>query len=189
MTIMFALAVAALASFFVWRFLNGDGAVPGAGSGGAPKMKPGAKYYEWERKGVPLRMEIGPRDVQKNSVFCAVRTGGKKFGLELADGFVDEVRARLDGIQQGLYDAALARREENTHEVDSYDAMKEQMAKSPGFFLVPWKDDVDNEAAIKADCKATIRCYPLGEQDGAEGRACFYSGEPATHMAIFARAY
>ncbi|MEC7947979.1 MAG: proline--tRNA ligase [Myxococcota bacterium] len=153
------------------------------------KMKPGAKYYEWERKGVPLRMEIGPRDVAKTSVFCAVRTGGKKFGLEVGGGFVEAVRAKLDEIQKGLFDAALARRERNTHRVESYDAMKAQLAEAPGFFLVPWKDDPDAEAAIKADCKATIRCYPGDMQGEAAGRRCFYSGAPATHMAIFARAY
>ncbi len=154
------------------------------------KLKPGAKYFEWERKGVPLRLEIGPRDVQKNSVFCALRTGGKKFGLPVDDGLPDAVGKLLDDIQAGLLAAALAHRQANTHRLESYDQLKELLAGGGGgFALVPWCDDADNEAAIKEDCKASIRCYPLEGQEEAAGRVCFYSGKPATHMALFARAY
>jgi len=153
------------------------------------KMKPGAKYFEWERKGVPLRFEIGPRDVEGNSVFCAKRTGGKKFGIPLDDGFVDRVLTELTSIQDGLFEAAKDRQAANTHRVESYEAMKEQMAANPGFFLVPWHDDAVTEREIKDDCKASIRCYPLDAQDEVDGKVCFYTGRPATHMAIFARAY
>jgi len=153
------------------------------------KMKPGAKYFEWERKGVPLRFEVGPRDVDNNSVFCAKRTGGKKFGIEVNDEFLERVHAELAAIQDGLLSAALERREANTHRVDSYDDMKNKMNEAPGFFLVPWHDDAVTEREIKDDCKATIRCFPLDEQTDIEGKNCFYSGRPATHMAIFARAY
>ncbi len=153
------------------------------------KMKPGAKYFEWERKGVPLRFEIGPRDVDNNSVFCAKRTGGKKFPIPFEDGFLDRVLGELEEIQQGLLQAALDRRAANTHKVQAYDEMKTLLDESPGFFLVPWHDDAVTEREIKDDCKATIRCFPLDEQSDVEGKTCFYSGRPATHMAIFARAY
>jgi len=153
------------------------------------KMKPGAKYFEWERKGVPLRFEIGPRDVDGNSVFCAKRTGDKKFGIPLDDGFLDRVLSELTSIQDGLLQAAKDRQAANTHRVDSYAAMKEHMAANPGFFLVPWHDDAVTEREIKDDCKASIRCYPMDSQDDVDGKICFYSGRPATHMAIFARAY
>jgi prolyl-tRNA synthetase len=153
------------------------------------KMKPGAKYFEWERKGVPLRFEIGPRDVDGNSVFCAKRTGGKKFGIPLDDGFLDRVLSELTSIQDGLLQAAKDRQTTNTHRVDSYAAMKEHMAANPGFFLVPWHDDAVTEREIKDDCKASIRCYPMDSQGEVDGKTCFYSGRPATHMAIFARAY
>ena len=153
------------------------------------KMKPGAKYFEWERKGVPLRFEIGPRDVDNNSVFCAKRTGDKKFGIPLDDHFEAEVDTLLAGIQQQLLDQALERRTANTHRVDSYDEMKEKLGEQAGFYLVPWHDDAEKEREIKDDCKATIRCFPLDAQDEIEGKTCFYSGRPATHMAIFARAY
>ena len=156
-----------------------------------PNLKPGAKYFEWERKGVPLRMEVGPRDVAKGSVFCAKRTGGKKFGMEVGDdasAFLAATVEVLDGIQAELLERATALRTERTFRVERYDDLKAALPGG-GFFLVPWADNADNEAAIKADCKATIRCYPLEGQEEAAGKACFYSGEPATHMAIFARAY
>jgi prolyl-tRNA synthetase len=151
-------------------------------------MKPGAKYYEWERKGVPLRMEVGPRDVKQGQAFCKKRTGGAKFGIAL-DGAGASVREVLDGIQAELLQAALTFREENTHEVSDYPTFRQQFEEQGGWYLVPWCDNADNEAAIKEETKATIRCFPLDAQDGIEGRTCFYSGEPATHMAIFAKAY
>jgi prolyl-tRNA synthetase len=151
-------------------------------------IKPGSKYYEWERKGVPLRMEIGPRDMENQSVFCAKRSGGKKFGIPVDSAFVQNVRDTLDGIQQELLERALAYRAERTHEIQSYEELKSRLGEG-GFFVVPWKDDPVNEDAIKADCKATIRCYPIEGQDKAVGQKCFYSGEDATHMAVFARAY
>ncbi len=151
-------------------------------------VKPGAKYFEWERKGVPLRMEIGPRDVESGAIMCKTRLGGDKFKLAVGGDLADEVGGILDRMQQELLDRALALREDNTVRVDSYAEMKDKVADG-GWFLVPWKDDADNEAAIKADCKATIRCYPLDGQDEAQGKTCFYSGQPATHMAVFARAY
>ena len=152
-------------------------------------MKPGAKYFEWERKGVPLRFEIGPRDVDNNSVFCAKRTGEKKFGIEVVQDFAQVVHDELESIQKHLLETALARRVANTHEIDAYETMKEMLDHQPGFFLVPWHDDADAERRIKEDCKATIRCFPLDAQSDVVGRTCFYSGRPATHMAIFARAY
>jgi prolyl-tRNA synthetase len=98
------------------------------------------------------------------------------------------VTGLLEGIQQELYDRALQDRERRTRSVDSYEALKAALPDG-GFFLVPWADDADNEAAIKADCRATIRCYPIEGQEAAAGATCFYSGRPATHMALFARAY
>ncbi len=153
-------------------------------------LKPGAKYFEWERKGVPLRMEIGPRDVEGGAVMCRTRLGGDKFKLAVGGDLADEVGEVLDGLQRRLLDRAIALRDDNIVEVDSYDAMKARLEEQGGgWFLVPWRDYAEAEAAIKADCKATIRCYPLDGQDAAKGRTCFYSGAPATHMAIFARAY
>jgi prolyl-tRNA synthetase len=133
-------------------------------------------------------MEVGPRDVQKQSVFCKRRTGGDKFGLPL-EGLADATRKILDEIQSQMLQQATDFRDSRTSRVETYEQMKSLLSEKPGFFLVPWKDDPANEAAIKDDCKATIRCYPMEGQLEAHGRSCFYSGEPATHMALFARAY
>ncbi|HMV69975.1 MAG TPA: proline--tRNA ligase [Myxococcota bacterium] len=150
-------------------------------------LKPGAKYYEWERKGVPLRMELGPRDLDKGQAFCARRIGGPKFALPL-DGAGAAATAALDAIQAELLERATAARDANTHRVDSYEAFKERI-EGGGFFLVPWCADGANEDRIKDETRATIRCYPLDRQAEAAGQVCFFSGRPATHMAIFARAY
>jgi len=152
-------------------------------------MKPGAKYYEWERKGVPLRLEVGPRDVAKRAVFCARRVGGPKFGLPVDEGFADAIGAQLDTIQGELLARATALREGRTRRVDSYKELLSSVESDPAFYLVPWHDDATAEAAIKEECRATLRCYPLDIQGEAAGKTCFYSGRPATHMAIFARAY
>ena len=151
------------------------------------KMKPGAKYYEWERKGACLRMEIGPRDVAKGAAFCKKRTGGDKFNIE-REGCVAAVTEVLDGIQAELLAKATELRESNTHTADSYEDFKTQFAAKGGWYVVPWHADNANEDAIKAETKATIRCFPRGQQD-IEGKTCFYSGKPATHIAVFARAY
>jgi prolyl-tRNA synthetase len=150
-------------------------------------IKPGAKYYEWERKGVPLRLEIGARDVENNSVFSARRTGGKKSGITVDSDFVGSVHAALDSIQQELLDNAIKMRDERTYTIESYQELLDGIGNG-GFFLAPWMDSRENEAKIKDDCKATIRCYPT-EQGSLEGKVCFFSGEPATHWALFARAY
>ncbi|MCK6507406.1 proline--tRNA ligase [Myxococcota bacterium] len=152
-------------------------------------MKPGAKYFEWERKGVPLRIEVGPRDVDNHAVFCKLRTEPGKFSLPADEGLADAIGAVLDKMQAAMLDKALATRKARTHRVDSYEELKARLESDSGWFLVPWTDDAENEAAIKAETKATIRCYPLEGQEEAQGRTCFYSGRRATHMAIFSRAY
>jgi prolyl-tRNA synthetase len=101
---------------------------------------------------------------------------------------VDTVTNTLDGIQEELLQTALQLRENKTHTISSYQEMKAMIAEG-GFFLAPWKDSIENEAAIKQDCKATIRCFPMDNQDEANGKKCFYSGNKADKMALFARAY
>lgn len=182
-------------------------------------MRPGAKYYEWERKGVPLRLEIGPKDAAKQAVFAARRTHPapatekkQKVSIPVDDNFEEAVLTLLDDIQTDMYDTACMRLERGTRRVESYEVMRDALARNgeqpgivvpdisaqdhdqqeeqqAGFFLVPWKCDADNERTIREETKATLRCYPLDGQEEAQGKTCFYSGEPATHMAIFARAY
>jgi prolyl-tRNA synthetase len=152
------------------------------------------QFYEWERKGVPLRMEVGPRDAAARKVVVARRTGGDKFDLPLDGALGGAVVAELDAMQAALLAAAEARLEEGTLTVASYAEMATALESSDGnsaagMFLVPWRDDAVAEEEIKKQTKATIRCYPLDRQHLAEGKDCFYSGEPATHMALFSRAF
>ena len=154
-----------------------------------PNMRPGAKFFEWERKGVPLRVEVGPRDAAEGVVVVASRLGGEKRSVAAADAAAD-LAASLEDIQAQLFAAAAARLDGGTVDVGSYDELKAKIdADDLGFFRVYWAADDANEKAIKEDCSATIRCYPLDAQRDLAGKACFYSGKPATHVALFARAF
>lgn len=122
--------------------------------------------------------------------------GGPKETLPAGNNFGHVVRNELDALQEELMKRATERVAGHTYRVDTYAEMKQRLAEGDrndiGFFLAPWKDDAKNEAAIKEDCRATIRCYPLDLNANPEAvatRKCFYSGEPATHIALFARAF
>ena len=115
-------------------------------------LKPGAKFFEWEKRGVPLRIECGPRDVESGALLCARRTpvGGDKFTLKLDDGFAAAVQAELDTMQAALLDAAKERMRVHTLEPASYAEMSKMLEDSdgssaPGFFLVPWTNDKETE--------------------------------------------
>ena len=108
------------------------------------------------------------------------------------------LRCELDQIQDEMLERARARLNARTEWVSDYSEMNALLVKgskdgsskdTPSFFLAPWHADDDNEASVKSDCKATIRCYPEEHQHQAEGKACFRSGRPATHIALFARAF
>ena len=176
-------------------------------------LRPGAKYFEWERKGVPLRLDVGPRDIAANTASMTTRHSSVKRSISISND--DEVciliKEALAQMQTDLLDAARARLVARTFRVHSYAEMEsiviaaadagttgegeraggESEGQELGFFLVPWKCDADNEMAIKDRCKATVRCYPFEHNitPPEKGMKCFYSGEQATHMAIFARAY
>jgi len=152
-------------------------------------MRPGAKYFEWERKGAPLRLEVGPRDAASNVMVVASRLGGEKQTVDVAE-VPSHLKQRLDEMQAKLFADASQRLSDRTIDVATYEDMKTRIANEDlGFFRVYWKADDANEKAIKEDCAATIRCYPLDSQNDLEGKTCFYSGEPATHVALFARAF
>lgn len=163
------------------------------------EVRPGAKYFEWERKGLPVRIDIGARDLDKNTAVLALRHSGQKVNADIAsDGaFAAAMKTTLDTMHDELLAAARDRLSARTFRVESYEAMKALISESEedknkaGFYLVPWRCDAANEAAIKEDCKATIRCYPFAENQvpPAEGVKCFYSQHQATHMALFARAF
>jgi len=147
----------------------------------------GSKRYEWERKGVPIRMELGPRDLESGQFFSARRTGGDKFGVPF-DGVVEAVQSELAGIQAALFEAALKMQQEHTYKVESRAEFAEKIESQPGFYLIPWGGDDADEVAVKDETRATIRCFPI-EQDSVEGLICPLTGKPAVEWAIFARAY
>ena len=150
-------------------------------------LSPGFKFNDWELRGVPTRIEIGPRDLEKNSAALARRDipgrEGKRFVPQ--EGLSQTVADLLEEIQQNLLEKATKFRDENTHDVDNYEDFKE--AIKTGFARVWWAGDNDDEIRVKEETKATMRCIPF-DQPGGSG-TCFFSGKPATQIAIFGRAY
>jgi len=150
-------------------------------------LTPGYKFNDWELRGVPSRIEIGPRDVEKHSVALARRDvpgrDGKQFVSQ--DGLAPTVAALLADIQQSLLDRATQFRDANTHDVSNYDDFKE--AIQTGFARAWWAGSPQDEQRVKEETKATIRCFPLDQPDGRG--TCFYTGQPADKIAIFGRAY
>jgi prolyl-tRNA synthetase len=151
------------------------------------QFTPGYKYNEWELKGVPVRVEVGPKDVEKGSVAVARRDlpgrAGKSFVPQA--GLVAHLEGLLAEIQQGLYDRALRFREEHTADVSTYAELKEQVER--GFARAYWAGTTDDEKRIQDETKATIRCIPL-DQPGQAGK-CVLTGEETSRQVIFARAY
>ncbi|MGH2516868.1 MAG: proline--tRNA ligase, partial [Ktedonobacterales bacterium] len=151
--------------------------------------RPGFKYNDWELKGVPVRIEIGPRDAQNGQVVLVPRTNRAAKESVSKDGVTRRVPELLAEIHQTLFDAALAFRTSRTYSVASYDEFREILADRQrlGFIEAWWCGDGACEAAIKEDTQATIRCLPLDQPDGAG--ACVYCGRPAGAWAIFGKAY
>jgi prolyl-tRNA synthetase len=153
-------------------------------------LTPGFKFNDWEMRGVPLRMEIGPKDVEKGSVALVRRDvddrkAAKAF--EPQEGIAATVKARLDDIQANLLKQATTFRDAHLHKVDTYDEMKEVL-EAGDWALAYYDGSAEVEEIIKADTGgASSRCFPL-EQDGGEG-VCVVSGRPAKAKAWFARAY
>jgi prolyl-tRNA synthetase len=148
---------------------------------------PGWKFNDWEMRGVPLRVELGPKDVAKQAAVLARRDRPGREGkvsASLAD-LPGSVEKLLGEIQQSLYDKALAFRKAHTHEAKSYEELKE--AVETGFAFSHWCGSSECEAKIKDETRATMRCIPL-EQSGGAG-VCVYCGKAAAERAIFARAY
>ncbi len=153
-------------------------------------IKPGAKYYEHEMRGIPLRLEIGPKDLEKGSVFSARRDTRAKAALPMA-GLPEAVARLLETMQADLLATATARREANSHRnVTSYAQFKEIMEGPGGFVYAGWNGDPAVEAKVKEETKATIRCIPDPEFRSAQApTTCLVTGEPARHEVIWAKAY
>ena len=152
------------------------------------EFTPGWKFSEYEMRGVPLRIEIGPRDVKQEQVVMVRRDTGKKDAAPLAS-VSDVVPRVLADIQQSLYDRALAFRRENTREVSDFASFKAVMEEKRGFIKGCWCGDEACEDRIKDETMATIRVLPLEQPADLAGRPCVCCGRPAKMLAVFARAY
>lgn len=147
--------------------------------------KPGWKFAEYELKGVPVRLALGARDLENNTIEVARRDTLSKETVSL-EGIEDHISQLLDEIQANIYQKALDYRASATREVDSYDEFK-QAIEEGGFILAHWDGTPETEEKIKAETKATIRCIPL-EGDKTPG-VCMVTGKPSAQRVVFARAY
>ena len=148
--------------------------------------KPGFKFAEWELKGVPVRIAMGPRDLDNGTVEIARRDTREKQTVK-ADEVTRLVPALLDEIQKNIYERALKFRDEHTTQVESFEEFKKVLDGKGGFVSAHWDGTVETEQAIKEETKATIRCIPLDAPE--EAGQCVYSGKPSTKRVLFARAY
>lgn len=156
---------------------------------GREGMKPGAKYYHWELRGIPVRLEIGPRDLDANQCVLVRRDSRDKQVASL-DGLGATVDALLAAMQADMHAAARARLDERSHRgVETYDQLKERI-DAGGFVYAGWNGDPAAEARVKEETKATIRCIPDAEFRSQEAPTrCAVTGEPAKHEVVWARAY
>ncbi len=148
--------------------------------------KPGWKFNEYEFKGVPVRIAIGPRDVENGTVEIARRDLLKK-EIVATDQLVQRIPELLDDIQHTLFQRALTFREENTRKADNWEEFLQILDEKGGFILAHWDGTAETEQKIKEETKATIRCIPLG--DNKEPGKCVYTGNPSASRVVFARAY
>jgi prolyl-tRNA synthetase len=148
--------------------------------------RPGWKFSEWELRGVPLRLEIGPKDIEKSQVLLARRDTREKAGVPM-DGLAEHIKGLLDTIQRNLFDRALAFRESRTQRVATWDEFKQVMEGRPGFVIAGWCGSAECEALIKAETQATIRNMPL-DAPPATG-SCIRCDQPAVAEAWFAKSY
>ncbi|MEO8322749.1 MAG: His/Gly/Thr/Pro-type tRNA ligase C-terminal domain-containing protein, partial [Actinomycetota bacterium] len=148
--------------------------------------RPGYKFSEWELKGVPLRIEVGPRDVDSDQVVIASRFNGEKESRSTSEA-IASIAGLLDQMQKDLYQDALAFREDNTHEIENYDSFVEGVSAESGLWVGAWCGDEACEQKVIADTKANIRVVPLEQED--PGAGCAVCGRPGTERATWAKSY
>jgi prolyl-tRNA synthetase len=148
---------------------------------------PGWKFNEWEMRGVPLRLAIGPKDIEKSQVELARRDTREKSFAPM-EGLAGHIEQMLKTIQQALYDRAIAFRADHTTETDSYDEFKQIMEGRPGFVVSPWCGSAQCEADIKNETQATIRNIPFSSAPPV-GKTCLKCNGEAVASAWFAKSY
>jgi prolyl-tRNA synthetase len=154
------------------------------------QYQPGFKFNEWELKGVPVRVELGPKDLAKGACVLARRDlpgkEAKEMGVPLTKAAA-RIGEMLQAMQTALFERARKIREENTYEVDSYDEFKKKIEEPGGFLLAHWDGTRETEDRIAAETKATIRCIPFDRKK--EAGKCMVTGQPSQGRVVFAKAY
>lgn len=147
--------------------------------------RPGEKFFAWEKKGVPVRIEIGPKDVAANACVVARRDTGEKVTVSLND-IVTTLPPLLEDIHTTLYNRALSYRTERTVRIDTWEDFTRAIEEGK-FIIAHWDGTAETEAKIKEETNATIRCMPFDAKD--ETGVCVYSGKPSTRRVVFAKSY
>jgi prolyl-tRNA synthetase len=153
------------------------------------QYQPGYKFNEWELRGVPVRVELGPKDLANNACVLARRDlpkEGKQLGVPLADA-PGRILEMLKSMQNDLFERALRFREANSFEVNSYNEFKQKIEDPGGFLWAHWDGTRETEDRIAAETKATIRCIPF--QRPKETSKCIVTGKPSAGRVVFAKAY
>ncbi|MDX9945860.1 MAG: proline--tRNA ligase [Bacteroidales bacterium] len=149
-------------------------------------LKPGFKFADYELKGVPVRIAIGPRDIENNTVEIARRDTLEKETIS-SEGLPERLKDLLEDIQDNLFKKALKFRADNTYRIDTWKEFLEIIEKQGGFILAHWDGTSETEEKIKEETKATIRCIPFDSPE--EEGSCIYSGKPSKRRVLFARSY
>ncbi len=154
----------------------------------ATDKSPGWKFSEQEMRGIPMRVEIGPKDIQNNQAVLVRRDTREKTVVSL-DELTVKAAELLETIQKDMFETALAHREEHTYEASDYETFKTIVDEKPGFVKAPWCEDRACEEKIKEDTGATSRCMPFVGGEVSEGATCVCCGKPATKMVYWGKAY
>src|SRR5207249_1870770 len=153
------------------------------------QYQPGYKFNEWEVKGVPVRVELGPRDLAESKCVLARRDRPGKEGKESIplEHAGERVTVLLEEIQKGLFARARALRDASSHEVDSWEEFVKRIEEPGGFLWAHWDGTRETEERVAAETKATIRCIPF--QRANEPGRCMVTGNPSAGRVVFAKAY
>ena len=149
-------------------------------------QKPGFKFAEWELKGVPLRIGIGPRDIQNGTVELA-RRDTKEKSVVTIDGIEQTAKNLLNDIQISIFNRAKVFRDTSIHQVETWEEFQKVLEEKAGFISAHWDGSSETEEKIKQLTKATIRCIPL--DNPKEDGKCVFSGNPSVQRVLFAKAY
>lgn len=150
------------------------------------KQRPGFKFAEYELKGIPVRIAVGPRDLEKGTVEIARRDTREKMTVPMEEAPA-RVALLLEDIQENIFRKAKDFRDANTHQADTYDEFRQLLDEKGGFIMAHWDGTAETEQRIKEETKATIRCIPLNNPK--EKGKCILTGKPSEQRVVFAKAY